>query len=298
MSRSQEVGKKIMAVARERKLFPDALLQAYAAECILRRLSDTTLGQRLYVRGGKLWLLETRDMLRPTSDTDVVCPDGGLGNEPDTEGLFRDALTRSDFEDGFDLVSVKAGHAADVAPKGGVRLTITAKIGGMAVVSQLDVSNGGLYARGLRKMPFPNMFDDVGSSFEVNAHALELSFAEKFAALIESGASTIRLKDVYDLAYMVKLGKLDADLIREALEQTLRERNLTLPAMEQVELFDAYFVERNTKEFATRLKQWVGPDAKKGKDLPKLADFIEVIRGFVEQHELIPAHAPAPRSGI
>ena len=64
--------------------------------------------------------------------------------------------------------------------------------------------------------------------------------AEKFEALVRLDAQNSRMKDFYDLAYLLSAGGIDAALLSKALQATFERRNTELPCELPTGLSDAF----------------------------------------------------------
>lgn len=294
-----DIMKRIQAVAKAEKAPIDFVMQTYATECILRRLASSPRHQDLFLRGGKLWLLEPEKVMRPTNDTDLVGLDVPMAPNAQVADELREILA-TEHPDGFLAVDVKVSSSSDPAPEGGLRATVSAKIGAYPVSTVIDlarVTPERVYDDARRKMPFPTLFDD-GVFFTINAHRLEHSAAEKLATMATHGNAHMRLKDLFDIAYMIRMSKLDGTVVCLALDRIIEGSNLDrdqlAASLEEMLAPGSEYVQRNAREFTTRVKQWLGPRAK-GSDLA-MDMFAATVRDFVQEHGLMqkPTAAPKP----
>jgi hypothetical protein len=82
----------------------------------------------------------------------------------------------------------------------------------------------------------------------IHAYPPETVIAEKYQAMVALGTVNSRMKDFFDLWFMANSMEFEYDLLREAIENTFKQRNTQLPEQMPIAL---------TSEFAAQKQvQW------------------------------------------
>lgn len=132
---------RLLTLAKQRGDDYSLLLNRFALERLLLRLSASHHADRFLLKGALLFALWYDTPHRPTRDADL------LGFGPDDEAnlvaTFRD-IAAMDMEDGivFDPASIKASPIREDNTYGGTRITLAARIGTARCALQVDVGFG------------------------------------------------------------------------------------------------------------------------------------------------------------
>ena len=82
----------------------------------------------------------------------------------------------------------------------GARLHVRGEVGGARFTLQLDVGFGDPIVAGPVEMDYPTILDYPAPRLKV--YSLESAVAEEFEAITKLGASSSRLKDLYDIHFL------------------------------------------------------------------------------------------------
>jgi predicted nucleotidyltransferase component of viral defense system len=239
---------RLLNLARQQGGDFNLLLDRYAVERWLYRLSQSGERDRLWLKGAMLFYLWLDQPHRPTRDADFL----GMGN-PDANAL-RDtiqAVCRVAADDGmeFDAGSVRVEEIREEARYGGLRVRLVGRLGRARCTVQLDVGYGDAVTPGVEEVDFPTLLDDVPAP-RLKVYPRETMFAEKLEAITSLGMANSRMKDYFDLRALTHEGKLDVEVLGEAIAATFARRATPLPDDLPVGL---------TEEFATdasKRQQW------------------------------------------
>jgi hypothetical protein len=174
------------------------------------------------LKGGLSLFARYRASARPTQDLDLAA--AHLPNTP--EGVTQ-ALTRIlavPYADGLTFgaapLNVRVMQTESRYP--GVSAQVTAQVGRARQVLPLDVSFGNVITPAPVTLDFPRLL--VPDAVRVSVYPLETVVAEKFAALVELGLLTTRMKDVYDLSVISAREALTWDSLHTAVGRSFAAR--------------------------------------------------------------------------
>lgn len=182
------------------------------------------------LKGGYAMELRIR-AARATRDIDLAIrqvPDGGRDwNEVAVRNRLEDAAG-FDLGDAFDFTIGEPTMDLDAAPYGGSRYPVEAQMAGRRFASfHLDVSAGDVLREPYEILQGNDWFGFAGlPGASVPAVSREEQFAEKVHAYTvpRPGRTNTRVKDLVDLALLIRSETMDAKRVRESIHATFRRR--------------------------------------------------------------------------
>ncbi len=209
------------------------VLQLFAQEEFLRKLSLSQYADNLILKGGMFIYTLTEFDSRPTRDIDFLIKNlhGSLENIEHTMRDICDISTGNDFITievlGTETISVDKKYP-------GVKTSFMGSIGKVRIPFSIDVGiDDVIVPDPIKRMIITRLPDFV--SPEVYTYSLESTIAEKFDAILQRMAGTSRMKDFYDIYYLSGIFDFEGEILIEAVKSTLVHRNR--------ELQDGVFVE-------------------------------------------------------
>jgi len=245
------------------------LLNRFALERLLARVSTSPHAGRFLLKGALLFPLWYDTPHRPTRDADL------LGFGPDDEAnliaTFREVATM-DLGDGivFDPESVKADAIREDNTYGGTRITLVARIGSARCALQIDVGFGDAVTPGPQTVAYPTLLGDFPAP-TLRVYPVYTVIAEKYQAMVMLGQANSRMKDFFDLAVIARRTELDGATLAAAIAATFARRQTALPTERPLAL---------TKEFseeAARRRQWQAFLNKNRIDAASLGDTVALL---------------------
>lgn len=239
---------RLLQLAKQRGDDYSLLLNRFAMERLLVRLSGSPHADRFLLKGALLFSLWYDAPHRPTRDVDM------LGFGPDDEvnliATFQDLATM-DLADGiqFDPQSVKAAAIREDNTNGGTRITLVARIGSARCALQIDVGFGDAVTPEPQTLAYPTLLKDFPAPL-LRVYPVYTVIAEKYHAMVMLGQANSRIKDFFDLAVIGQRTELDGATLASAIAATFARRKTALPALPPLAL---------TKQFgedAAKLRQW------------------------------------------
>lgn len=218
---------RLLNLAKSRGDDFNLILNRYALERWLYRLSISEAREHLWLKGAMLFNLWFDSPHRPTRDADFL----GFG-EIDANAL-RDMVRKVSAigtDDGmeFDPASVTVEEIREEARYGGLRVRVLGHLGKARCPLQLDVGYGDVVTPGAEEADYPTLLDDVPIP-HLKVYPRATVVAEKLEAIASLGMANSRMKDYYDLHALALEGAIDTDLLGEAIAATFGRRRTPLP---------------------------------------------------------------------
>jgi len=251
------------------------LLQYYAMERFLYRLSRSEYSKKFILKGALLLTAWRAPLSRPTVDIDLM---GQTSNDLDHIRLIVDKLCSMEVEpDGvqFDAGTVSVDRIKEDADYEGVRIRFWAQLAGAQIPMQIDIGFGDVIVPAPTMIEYPTLLDFPPP--HLAAYPKEAVIAEKLQALTDLGMLNSRLKDYFDLWLLSRLYDFQGPVLVEAIEATFRHRATAIEAL-PVGLTDAFSAD------PARRRQWVAfLRRSRFKTAPaELEGIVEAIREFLQ----------------
>lgn len=250
------------------------LLMRFAAERLLYRLSVSSHKDKFLLKGAALFNVWFNEPHRPTKDIDLL----GRGENDilAVENVFRE-ICRIESPDGleFSLETLRGSLIREEEVYQGVRITLTAMLAKARIPLQIDVGFGDAVTPKPKTETLPTLLDLPAPKLKL--YPKETVIAEKFNAMVTLGIGNSRMKDFWDVNYLIEKFEFDGKILQKALTATFKNRQTDFPTDFPLALTD---------EFATNpavVLRWNG-FIKRNK-ITKNADFgkiIENLRRFYE----------------
>jgi len=230
------------------------LLQYYAMERFLYRLSLSDHAQHYILKGALMLRAWKSPEFRPTMDIDML---GKTGNEEENiTAQIRDILAMEIEPDGltFDSDSIQMERITEDADYEGIRVRFRGALGTTRISMQIDIGFGDIVYPGPEKAELPCMLDSPAPS--LLCYSRESAIAEKFEAMIKLGQLNSRMKDFYDIWLLSRQFEFELSSLAEAVRLTFKQRGTELN--EPIDAFSADFISSRQPMWAAfrkRLKQ-------------------------------------------
>jgi hypothetical protein len=249
------------------------LLQYYAMERFLYRLSCSPHTERFILKGALMLRVWQAPLHRPTMDIDML---GRASNdEEQMRALLLEVLAMEVEPDGlmFDGSSILTEHIAEDAEYEGLRLRFPARLGTARIAMQIDIGFSDQVYPGPETAELPTLLDFPAP--RLLCYSRESAIAEKFEAMVALGELNSRMKDFYDIWLLSRQFDFDGQNLATAVAQTFANRNTAFP--DEVSAFSSRFVTAKQVQwqaFRNRLKQDHIPEA--------FADVVQAIATFLQ----------------
>jgi len=268
------VRQRLLNKARETRRPFNELLQYFAMERFLYRLSKSAHADRFVLKGALMFTVWQAPVMRPTMDIDLL---GITENSVDAiVAISREICLQEIEPEGlvFEPDSVGGERIVEDADYGGVRVRFRGTLGTARVTMQLDIGFGDVVVPNPEMADYPTILNLPIP--RLRGYSRESAVAEKLEAMVKLGILNSRVKDFFDIWLLSRQFDFLGQTLALAIERTFTTRGTTISG-EPVAL---------TEDFAketSRQTQWQGFVRKNRlQDMPaSFADIVEAIAVFL-----------------
>lgn len=226
VTRTSTAGARYLDLQREARRTDrptDELIQLYALECFLDRLSRSEFANKFVLKGGVL--LAALDARRPTRDIDLAAY--ALRNTQSEVLDLIQKIARMLLDDGvrFDADRATAETIRDEDEYCGIRVTLGGAISRALVHLHVDVNVGDPIWPEPQEVQLPRLLD---GTLTVWGYPLEMVIAEKLSTAIARGTANTRWRDFVDIYVLAHRHNIDGDRLRTSLQTVSEHRAIAL----------------------------------------------------------------------
>jgi len=240
---------RLLASAKQSGKPFQEVVQYFAMERFLYRLSKSSHVERFVLKGGLMLSAWKAPQSRPTKDMDFLAR---LSNEPDSiVAVIREICDVPDETDGlrFDSSSLEAKVIKEDADYEGVRVTFLAYLQNARVHMQIDLGFGDVVIPEPVKISYPTILGHDAP--EIHGYPRETTIAEKFEALVKLGLLNSRIRDFFDLWMLSQQFEFDGQTLARAIRETFANRGTEID-------IDPVALKPEFASDATKQSQWNG----------------------------------------
>lgn len=248
------------------------LLQYYAMERFLYRLSKSVHAHRFILKGALMLRVWRSPEVRPTMDIDML---GRTSNEESSIiAQVRDIIAVDVEADGlsFDPDSIQTERITEDADYEGIRIRFRGELDSARVSMQIDIGFGDIVHPEPEASDLPTMLDSPAP--RLLCYSRESAIAEKFETMVKLGILNSRMKDFYDIWLLSRQFDFDGAVLTEAIRLTFERRGTMMPI--EIEGFNKAFIDGKQIQwtaFWKRLQQDHVPDS--------FRDIVFAVEGFL-----------------
>ena len=273
------VRQRLLNLARGQGADFEAVLQRYALERFLYRLSASDKVDRFTLKGAALLRMWTGQELRPTRDLDFLAR--GAPDEAAIRTALRDVCGIPCREDGvvFDPSTIAITSIRIDQPNGGLRVRIRGSLGRVRLAVPVDIGFGDVITLGRREEDYPTLLGPPAP--RLWTYPRETMTAEKFHAMASLGDRNSRVKDLWDVTCLARRFAFDGDTLRTAIAETFRNPGTSLTGGRPPALLAGYY---DDHEAAARGQRWREMRRQIGADIDgpdRLVEAREELRRFL-----------------
>lgn len=203
------------------------MLQYYAMERFLYRLSSSSHRDNFILKGAMLLRAMNIDRSRPTMDIDLL---GRSNNDYEViKNQIREILNVVIDPDGllFDAENIVLENITEDTEYEGTRVIIRGELSTARFRLQVDIGFGDSVYPEPMLIVLPSILDSAGVS--MLGYRPESIIAEKFEAMAKLGDINSRMKDFYDIWYLSRVISFEGTQLGEAIRRTFATRNTLIP---------------------------------------------------------------------
>lgn len=223
---------KLLNLAKQQGIDFNRLLLLYGQERFLYRVSKSKLRDSCILKGGILFYGQHHLSARPTKDIDFL--GSGIPHDPvEIEPVIREILAIK-VADGLEFLSepVSIERIVESAEYEGLRIKLRAKLEQAKVSLQVDIGFGDVVIPAPIKIDYPTLLG--AKRFKIRAYSWESVVAEKLEALARFGELSSRVKDFYDIDFLLREKKVNKRNLKKAITETFRNRGTGLRAAQEI----------------------------------------------------------------
>jgi hypothetical protein len=232
----------------------DEVLQYFAMERFLYRLSQTEHANSFVLKGALLFRIWDTPDSRATRDIDFLAY---LNNSPDNlAAIIRDVCAVDSVDDGLEFgpETVEAQKIKEDADYEGVRIRFRGQLGNARIHMQVDVGFGDIIHPDAVLADYPVLLDLPAPSLRI--YPPETVVAEKAEAMVHLGSLNSRMKDFYDIWRMSQQFNFGSADLCEAINGTFGKRETAVIVFDDLitELLDNETLQRQWAAFLSKSK--------------------------------------------
>ena len=231
------VHRRLLNKAKESSRPFNELLQYFAIERFIYRLSKSPHADKFILKGALMFSAWCGPASRPTMDIDLL---GKIDNRLEViSAAIKDACLMAVEADGisFNAETVEAVRITEDAEYEGVRIRVHGSLGNARVSVQIDIGFGDVIVPNPSTVSYPAILDFPAP--ELKGYTMESTIAEKFQAMVKLGVLNSRMKDFYDIWVLSRTFDFKGEILAEAVEKTFEKRNT--PVNMNTAIFDPSF---------------------------------------------------------
>jgi len=217
------------------------LLQYYGMEKFLLRMSQSEYAEEFILKGALLLRSTGISEIRPTRDIDLSRET--VQSIEQLEQMARDCCQVEMEEDGliFEPDTVTGEEIREDQAYKGVRIKFLGKLGNARIPMQIDIGFGDVVSPSPLWVEYPVLLD--GDSPELLAYTLESAIAEKYQAMVYLDMANSRMKDFYDIWYLMHNQSFEGSALQKAIELTFQRRKTALPETPPTAFTAAFYLD-------------------------------------------------------
>ena len=217
------VHQRLINKAKESSRPFNELLQYFAIERFIYRLSKSPYADKFILKGALMFSAWCGLASRPTMDIDLL---GIIDNRLEViTTAIKDACLMDVDTDGisFNAETIEAVRITEDAEYEGVRVRVHGSLGKARISLQIDIGFGDVIVPNPRTVSYPTILDFPAPTFK--GYTMESTIAEKFQAMVKLGVLNSRIKDFYDIWVLSRTFDFKGKILAEAVEKTFENRN-------------------------------------------------------------------------
>ena len=253
----------------------DQVLQYYAMERFLFRLSKTKWADALIVKGAAMLRVWDSSVARPTRDIDFL---GRIDNSVESVAAMVGECLAVDAEDGLEFsteIKVEQITIEDRYP--GARAVIRGTLSGARIRLQLDIGVADVAVPDPGWVDYPTLLDMEAP--RILAYQPSTAVAEKFETMVDKGLLNSRVKDYYDIWMLSTTVTFDGADLRDSIKATFDQRGTDVPYRRPSVLSDEYSSQQAAQTQWTAFVKRLGNAGVEAPD--DLEDVVDAINIFV-----------------
>lgn len=248
---------RLRNIAKKKNLDFVFILRLYFHERILYRLSVSKYKSSFILKGGLLLSVFNISSFRPTKDIDLLGKNM-KAEENELLNIFEEILSPDPDLSEVDGITFKSDSMSVTKIREdnvyeGLRISVTGFLGNIKDKITIDIGFGDIITPRPLKIEYPVFLND--NPVHLYAYNYESIIAEKIEACCKLGFLTSRMKDFFDIMFLLKNKKIDFVVLEKAINTTFKQRHTSKKLYET--LLQSDFIkekEQGWKRFLAKIK--------------------------------------------
>lgn len=217
---SKSLMDKTKNLALKNNITTNEVLQNYMFERVLERLSVSKYKNNFILKGGLLLSSIMGISTRTTMDMDACVKGLNLTDEELYKVL--NEILNIDIKDGIKFEIKNSEPIKEEDDYSGLKYNVLATFDNLRVNLSIDIATGDIITPSEIEYDYKMMFED--RSLKIMTYNIESIIAEKLQTVIARGILNSRMKDYYDLYYLITHKNFSKENLRMAISRTFLKR--------------------------------------------------------------------------
>lgn len=202
------------------------ILQYFAMERFLYRLSLSPHATKFILKGALMFVVWKGPLSRPTKDIDFLARLDNSMNAVVT--AIREVCNQVVEPDGlvFDTATIAGSTIREDADYSGVRVTFRVTLENARIAMQIDVGFGDVVTPAAKQTDYPTILELPPP--RLLGYNRETMVAEKFEAMVKLGVLNSRMKDFFDIWIVSREFDFDGTALTKAVARTFANRGTAI----------------------------------------------------------------------
>ncbi len=235
-NKSKSVLDKLKNQSKDIGLPFQTVLQLFAQEEFLRKLSLSKYNEKFILKGGMFIYTLTNYESRPTKDVDFIVRN--LSSELDDMASVIEEICKVETDNDFIYIApTKINQIGKDKEYPGARVSLLALVGKVRIPFSIDIGINDVVIPQPTKYAIKPRLSDFTSP-EIYTYSLESTVAEKLDAILQRMSATSRMKDFFDIYYLQNTFDFDGSTLCSAIKATLKHRSRKISSDAFVDIRD------------------------------------------------------------
>ena len=217
-------------IAEKNNITANEVLQNYMFERILERLSVSQYKNNFILKGGLLLSSIMGIDTRTTMDMDTCIK----GLDLSEEQLYKvlQEILNIDIDDKVEFKIKNFEAIKEEDTYGGIKYNILAIFENIRVNLSIDIATGDVITPSEIEYEYKMIFED--RTLKIMTYNIETIIAEKLQTVVSKGILNSRMKDYYDIYYLMKNKEFSKANLKIAIMKTFAKRETNIKTIEKI----------------------------------------------------------------